>query len=93
MLLEWCGGVVACSGDAAAVEIDGGEGLEDVVELRGGEVDGDGLVAGDGAGVLEEADAVFVESDASDGEEGGFFGGSFEYGPDDGMCRLRGLGG
>ena len=68
LLLERRGGVVAGAGDAAAVEVDGGEGLEDVVELGGGEVDGDGLVAGDAAGVLEEADAVFVEGDAGDGE-------------------------
>ena len=71
LLLERRGGVVAGAGDAAAVEVDGGEGLEDVVELRGGEVDGDVCVAGDVAGVLEEADAVFVERDAGDGEAGG----------------------
>ncbi len=68
LLVERRGGVVAGAGDAAAVEVDGGEGLEDVVELAGGEVDGDGGVAGDAAGVLEEADAVFVEGDAGDGE-------------------------
>ncbi len=71
LLVEGGGGVVAGAGDAAAVEVDGGEGLEDVVELGGGEVDGDGLVAEDAAGVLEEADAVFVEGDAGDGEGGG----------------------
>ncbi len=68
LLLEGRGGVVAGSGDAAAVEVDGGEGLEDVVELSSGEVDGDGLVAGDAAGVFKEADAVLVEGDAGDGE-------------------------
>jgi hypothetical protein len=72
LLLERSGGVVASAGDAASVEVDGGEGLEDVVELGGGEVDGDGLIAGDGACVLEEAYAVFVEGHAGDGEEGGF---------------------
>ena len=71
LLLERRGGVVAGAGDAAAVEVDGGEGLEDVVELGGGEVDGDVGVAGDVAGVLEEADAVFVERDAGDGERRG----------------------
>ena len=75
LLLERRGGVVAGAGDTAAVEVDGGEGLQDVVELGAGEVDGDGLVAGDVAGVLEEADAVFVESYAGDGE-GGWLGGS-----------------
>ncbi len=68
LLVERRGGVVAGAGDAAAVEVDGGEGLENVVELAAGEVDGDGGVAGDVAGVLEEADAVFVEGDAGDGE-------------------------
>ena len=68
LLLERGGGVVAGSGDAASIEVDGGEGLEDVVELRGGEVNGDGLIAGDAAGVLKEADTVFVESDAGDGK-------------------------
>ena len=68
LLVEGCGGVVAGAGDAAAVEVDGGEGLEDVVELAAGEGEGDGGVAGDGAGVLEEAYAVFVEGDAGDGE-------------------------
>ena len=43
--------------------------------MRGGEVDGDGLVAGDMAGVLEETYPVFVESDSGHGEEGGLFGG------------------
>ena len=82
LLVERRGGVVAGARDAAAVEVDGGEGLEDVVELGGGEVDGDGLVAGDAARVLEEADAVFVEGDVGDGElldgdvgRGGFLGG------------------
>ena len=75
LLIEGRGGVVTCAGDAASVEVDGGEGLEDVVELRGGEVDGDGLVAGDVARVLEEAYAVFVEGYSGDGELGVFFGG------------------
>ena len=60
-------------------EVDGGERLEDVVELRGGEVDGDGLVAGDAAGVLEEADAILVERDPGDGKlrgDGGVGAGS-----------------
>jgi len=38
--------------------------LEHVVELGSGEVDSDGLIAGDSAGVLEEADTVLVEGDA-----------------------------
>ena len=66
LLVERCGGVIAGAGDAAAAEVDGGEGLKDVVELGGGEVEGDGLVAGDMAGVLEEADAVLVEGDVGD---------------------------
>ena len=68
LLLQRRGGVVARAGDAAAAEVDGGERLQDVVQLCGGEVNGDGLVAGDAAGVLEEADAVFVERDAGDGK-------------------------
>jgi hypothetical protein len=61
--------------------------LQDVVELGGGEVDGDGLVSGDATGVLEEADAVFVKGDAGDGQ--GFGAGC-------GLClrlgRVGGLG-
>jgi hypothetical protein len=38
--------------------------LQHIVELRGGEVDGDGLVAGDAPGMLEEADAVLIERDS-----------------------------
>ncbi len=36
LLLERSGGVVACAGDASAVEVNGGEGLENIVELRRG---------------------------------------------------------
>jgi hypothetical protein len=82
----------------------GGERLEDVVELCGGEVDGDGLIAGDAAGVLEEADAVFVEGDAGDGElrgcggfgAGGWLGRSFGgglgclCGGGEGKCKEEG---
>ena len=80
LLVEGRGGVVAGSGDAASGEVESGEGLEDVVELGRGEVDGDGLVSGDAAGVLEEADAVFVEGDAGDGELGGVFWGGMGLG-------------
>lgn len=95
LLIEGRGGVVACAGDASAVEVDGSEGLEDVVELSGGEVDGDGLIAGDVAGVLEEAYAVFVEGYAGDGELRGFFGrGGFGCGLLwRGPCGLCGKGG
>ena len=64
-------GIVVDAGDAAAVEIEDGEGLEDVVELAAGEIDADGCVAVDVAEVLEVADAGFVEDDAADGEFGG----------------------
>ena len=85
LLVERRGGVVVGARDAAAVKVDGGEGLEDVVELGAGEGEGDGGVAGDGAGVLEEADAVFVEGDVGYGEVGVVGGGA-------GM-RVLGLGG
>ena len=64
-------GIVVDAGDAAAVEIEDGEGLENVVELAAGEIDADGFVAADVAEVLEVADAGFVEDDAADGEFGG----------------------
>ena len=64
-------GIVVDSGDAAAVEIEDGERLENVVELTAGEIDADGFVAADVAEVLEIADAGFVEDDAADGEFGG----------------------
>jgi hypothetical protein len=69
-------GVVVDAGDAAAIEIENGEGLENVVELPAGEIDADGFVAADVAEVLEVADAGFVEDNAADGEfGGGGFGG------------------
>ena len=68
LLFERRGGVVADAGDAASAEVERGEGLERVVELRGGEVNGDGLIAGDAARVLEVADAILVENDAADGQ-------------------------
>ena len=64
-------GIVVDSGDAAAVEIEDGERLENVVELAAGEIDADGFVAADVAEVLEVADAGLVEDDAADGEFGG----------------------
>ena len=64
-------GIVVDAGDAAAVEIEDGERLENVVELAAGEIDADGFVAADVAEVLEVADAGFVEDDAADGELGG----------------------
>ena len=67
LLGEGGGGVVVDAGDAAATLVEDGEGLEDVVELGGGEVDGDALVAGDGADVFEVADAVLVEDNLADG--------------------------
>lgn len=66
LLLERCGGVVTDSGDAASVEVDGGEGLEDIVELVGSEREVDGGVAADVPGVLEKAYAVFVEGNVGD---------------------------
>jgi hypothetical protein len=47
--------------ESGSFAVDGGEGLQEVVELGGGEGDGDGLAADDAAGVLEEADAVLAE--------------------------------
>ena len=64
-------GIVVDAGDAAAVEIEDGERLENVVELAAGEIDADGFVAADVAEVLEVADAGLVEDDAADGEFGG----------------------
>ena len=74
LLGEGGGGVVVDSADAAAVFIEDGEGLEDVVELGAGEVDGDVLVVGDLAQVFKVADAVFVEDDLADGEGLGWGG-------------------
>src|SRR6185312_11422367 len=71
LLFEWRGGVVVRAGYAAAVEVDGRERLQHVVELRGGEVDGNVGVAADVAGMLKIADTVFVERDAGDGEGSG----------------------
>jgi hypothetical protein len=68
LLGERGGGVVIDSGYAAAAFVKDGKGLEDVVELGRGEVDGDALVVGDGAGVFKVADAVFVEDDLADGK-------------------------
>ena len=48
LLGERSGGVVVDAGDAAAAFVEHGERLQDVVELRRGEVDGDALVAVDG---------------------------------------------
>ena len=91
LLLEGRGGVIGGSGDAAAAEIDGGKGLEDVVELGAGDVNADSLVAGDLPGVLEEADAVLVEGDAGDGELGGGVGGARDGGVCDGRPGVAGL--
>ena len=69
-------GIVVDAGDLAAVKVEDGEGLENVVELAAGEIDADGFVAANVAEVLEIADAGFVEDDAADGEfGGGGFGG------------------
>ena len=62
------GGVVVGAGDVTATEVYGGEGLEDVVQLGRGEVEADGLIAGDAAFVLEEAYPIFVERDVGDAE-------------------------
>ena len=68
-------GIVVDAGDAAAVKVEDGERLENVVELTAGEIDADGFVAADVAEVLEIADAGLVEDDAADGEFGGGFAG------------------
>ena len=68
LLGERRGGVVVDAGNAAAALVEHGERLQHVVQLRRSEVDGHALVAGDGAGVLEVADAVFVEDDLADGQ-------------------------
>ena len=68
LLGEGRGGVVVDAAYAASVVVEDREGLEDVVELGRGEVDGDALVAGDLAEVFEVADAVFIENNLGDGE-------------------------
>ena len=70
---ERCFGVVIDPGDAAAGEVERGQRFEDVVELGAGEIDVDGLAAANVAQMLEIADAVFVEDDATDREVGGGF--------------------
>ena len=52
--------VVADVGDRAAVEIEGGQRLQDVVQLSRRELDGDVGVAGDGTDVLEVTDAALI---------------------------------
>ena len=66
-LAEGRDGVVAHSAYAAAAQINHGERLQHVVELRGGEADIELLICADPALVLEISHAVFVEHDAADG--------------------------
>ena len=73
-------GVVVDAGDAAAGEIENGEGIEDVVELGAGEVDMHAVAATDAAQVFEEADTVFVENDAAHGKIGRWLGGAVVVG-------------
>jgi hypothetical protein len=68
LLVEGRGGVVVGAGDAPAVEVDGRERLEGIVELGARKGEGDGRVAGDRPSVLEEADTVLVEGDMGYGE-------------------------
>ena len=68
LLVEGRAGVVIHAGDAAASEVEGGEGLEGVVELRRSEIDGDGLGPSHSAGVLEIPDAVLVEHHSPHGK-------------------------
>jgi len=70
-LAEGSDGVITHAADVTSGEIDNGEGLEHVVELRGGEANVEFLVSGDAALVLEVSDAVFVEDDPMDGKLGG----------------------
>src|SRR5271154_2264983 len=70
-LFERGDGVVVDAGDASAAEVDHGERLERVIELRRGEINSNLLRAGDAAGVLEVSHAVLVEDDAAHGETGG----------------------
>ncbi len=63
-------GVVIDSGDVTAGEVEGGQRFEDIVELGTGEIDVDRLVAANAAEMLEVANAVFVEDDATDREVG-----------------------
>ncbi len=55
-------GVVADGGDAAAVQVEDSEGLENVVELAGGEGDGDVLLALYGAPMIEVPNSVLIEN-------------------------------
>ena len=68
LLIERRCRVVAGTRNAAAIEVDGSERLEDIVELAAGEGERYGGIAGNGSGVLEEAYAVFVERDAGHGK-------------------------
>ena len=58
--------VVADAGDVAVAQIHGGQRLQNVVELAGGEVDGEILIAMDASGVLEVSHAILVEHDPLD---------------------------
>jgi hypothetical protein len=62
--------IVIDAGDAAAGEIEHGEGIEDVIELGTGEIDVDILAAMCGAEMFEKADTVFKKDDSANGEFG-----------------------
>ncbi len=63
--------VVADAGDASLAEIEDGQGLQHVIQLRGGELYVYVLAVAHPAGVLEVADAVLVENDAGYGQSRG----------------------
>ena len=63
-------GAVAHGAHRAAVEVGEDQALEQVVHVGGGDAELDVLVADDGAGVLEVADAGREEHDAGHGEVG-----------------------
>src|SRR6185312_14128060 len=63
--------VVAQARDLTAAFFGDGQRFQDVVHLRGVEVEARGLAGGEAAGTLEEADAVLVQHDLADGKLGG----------------------
>ena len=58
--------VVADARYPSFAQVDSGQRLQHIVELAGGEVDGEILAAANAGGMLEISHAVFVEHDAPD---------------------------
>src|ERR1700685_309725 len=66
--VEGCDRVIADAGDAAVAQIHGGQRLQNIVELAGGEVDSQILIAMDASGMLEVSNAIFIEHNPLDGQ-------------------------